>query len=202
MLQPRADTLTDIQKAFLQVLVVDYGNDLTSVMLKDVAVQVGCSPEEISSMLNGKYPAFNKERLRLVNTMTPYKTSAERVTMLAKIFDNLIDYRQTNQMPLSNKDPIEVLAEIRKEAIASSGGGVTNNTAVFNFAELSGKELSDRITWVQELLRSGELKPNEDIIDGEFAAIDGERSEGGTGRNEGGATLSLTGTGGEETAQR
>jgi hypothetical protein len=192
---PRKTGVSPLGERYLDILINEYRGRVPWGHKTKIAKRLDCSVSALSQFDRGYYPAWIQERDRRMKELAGLADPLNHVIELNKLYEEAIAYRKRHGQPLTSKDPLDILTEMRKATFGGGGDGAAQarqvNTTVFNFERLSDEALSNAIEQVTQILRDGGLDDLGEIIDGQFT--DGGSAEspttdirGGTPRLDGG----------------
>lgn len=156
-----------------------------------IARRLGCSLPTLSKLDGGGNLAWTEELSRRRQQVIPLLHRDARAALLQYILQESMAEKQKAGRPLSSKDPVDIIAELRKDSQPTVGKiEATQNIYqqnIFGVDDLSDEKLSRKIEMVEQLLRMDDdaigamsqlLEARErdeigdgDIIEGEFADV-------------------------------
>jgi hypothetical protein len=154
-----------------------------------IARRLGCSLPTLSKLDGGGNLAWTEELSRRRQQVIPLLHRDARAALLQHILQESMTEKQRAGRPLSSKDPVDIIAELRKDSQPVAGRiEATQNIYqqnIFGVDGLSDEKLSRKIEMVEQLLRMDDdtigamtqlLEEKEkdeldgdDIIEGQFA---------------------------------
>ena len=156
-----------------------------------IARRLGCSLPTLSKLDGGGNLAWTEELSRRRQQVIPLLHRDARAALLQHILQESMTEKQRAGRPLSSKDPVDIIAELRKDSQPVVGKfEATQNIYqqnIFGVDGLSDEKLSRKIETVEQLLRMDDdtigamlqlLEEKErdefgdgDIIEAEFADV-------------------------------
>lgn len=183
---------TDNQKAILEVVVNDYGGFVTHGHTQKIADRVGCSISTVSKLLTGKNPEWTAEKSRRIRDVIPLMEPEQQAALLQKMLSDSLEHREKRARPMTDKDPVDILAEIRKTSQqpavhVQATQNIIQQNVFGELGDMSDEQLSKSLRLVEQLMRADgdtqeaigrflqtgsvdQLAP-EEIIDAEFSEL-------------------------------
>lgn len=165
--------LTDLQEQYLDILLEEYGGIVPHGEKTKIAERLGCDVSYLSQMDCGHHPAFTREKERRLRENIYMDDPIAQISALQRMLESVIDARKREGLPLTKKDPVDVVDTIRKISQGEAANKrPSSQTAVFNFQGMGDKELSDAIDKITGMLRSGDTEDIQQVIDGSYKEVD------------------------------
>ena len=186
----RSGRITELQQQYLDIVIGEYGGFVPYGEKAKIARRLDCNASYLSEIDGGVNPTWTKEYQRRLREAIPLANTAVQLGALQKLYEDSVEHRKKNGKPLTSKDPVDIISEVRKvsqgpahlqalEAIQN-----VDQSTTFNFTGLSDESLSETIELLVKTLRSGGLEDVGEIIEGQFAEITADSIRGlevGTG---------------------
>jgi hypothetical protein len=181
--QKRGTRLTELQQKYLDIVIERHGGVLPHGVRAGIARELGCSRGTLYALDGGSSEVWTREYKRRLQDVIPLLNPIAQARALQKMFDSATSSRELQGKALTSKDPVDVLAEMRKLTQGPRGDQVIHqntqvNTATFNFGDISDEELTKVVQSLTKLLRSDGLEESGDIIEGAVKSIIAENFAG------------------------
>lgn len=146
--------LTATGQKYLDIVIDEYGGVVPYGQRAGIARRLGCSPETLAKFDRGENQAWTSEYKQRLLDVIPLSSPVSQMIALQKLYDSAIEHREQNSMPLTSKDPVDILEVARKVTLGPGGDRVINNTQINNTViDMSGYSDDDLASAVQGLTK-------------------------------------------------
>lgn len=175
-LERRDKGLTELQERYLDIVINEYAGYVPHGEKSKIADRLGCSLPYLSSLDTGQHPRFLKEKRKRIREVIPMADDLMQLSQLQSLYDSAITARERAAMPLTDRDPVDIIDVARKvsQGSATKKMEATQNisSTTFNFSEMDAESLSQAIELIERVLRGGDLGQLEDVLDGKYEIVD------------------------------
>lgn len=169
-LQAKEYPFSRAAEAFLDILIEDYGGHIPFGEMGKIAEKLGVAKKTLYNLNSGCTPEWTKERNRRLDALISLDSQQQRVYELERLFRHKIDQRSKRGMDWTDKDPVEILSEVRKEYAHEAERPTQQNVLAVQVVQgLSGDELQTRLAQVEEMLRMGQYTEDANVLDGTWS---------------------------------
>ena len=177
MTQKRRQELTPIQQGYIDILVNEYFlyfGRLPHGHKQKVADRLGCSVSYLTQLDGGTSPLWMEKRNEAFRNQIPIADPMAQLGLLQHMLDNALEQRKVKGVPLTSKDPADLVDAARKITHGEAYLKTMERTrqpaqhTTFNIQGLSDEGLDKALQWVTQQMRRGGAEELGDIIEGSW----------------------------------
>jgi len=153
--------LTPIQREYLDILINEYHGYIPYGEKAQIARRIGCAPQYLYQLDSDPPKGFAREKERRMRECIPLADPIAQLGQLQELYDSVKAARKAKGLPLSKKDPVDIIDTARKVEQGRTAADRKDRPANvsqsinFNFQGVSDDELSEAIKIISGVLRQG-----------------------------------------------